>query len=77
MRPWRCICSFGRRPDIPAIFSGPMTAAIALIGTIVIQQLVYTFISPKIMANSVDIHPALTLFALMVGSALGGAMSRA
>ncbi len=65
----------GALAAIVAIFTGPMTAAIALIGTIVIQQLVYTFISPKIMANSVDIHPALTLFALMVGSALGGAMS--
>ena len=65
----------GALAAIVAIFVGPMTAAIALIGTIVIQQLVYTFISPKIMANSVDIHPALTLLALMVGSALGGAMS--
>lgn len=65
----------GALAAIVAIFSGPLTAAIALIGTIIIQQLVYTFISPKIMANSVDIHPALTLFALMVGSALGGAMS--
>jgi len=65
----------GALAAIVAIFAGPVTAAIALIGTIVIQQLVYTFISPRIMANSVDIHPALTLFALMVGSALGGAMS--
>ena len=65
----------GALAAIVAIFAGPVTAAIALIGTIVIQQLVYTFVSPKIMANSVDIHPALTLFALMVGSALGGAMS--
>ena len=65
----------GTLAAIVAIFTGPMTAAIALIGTIVIQQLVYTFISPRIMANSVDIHPALTLLALMVGSALGGAMS--
>ncbi len=41
----------------------------------VIQQFVYTFISPKIMANSVDIHPALTLIAMMCGSAIGGAMN--
>lgn len=27
------------------------------------------------MANSVDIHPALTLFALITGGAIGGAMS--
>ncbi len=47
----------------------------ALGGTIAIQQIVYTFISPKIMANSVDVHPALTLIALMAGSAIGGAMS--
>ena len=56
----------GALAAIVAIFAGPVTAAIALIGTIVIQQLVYTFVSPKIMANSVDIHPALTLVALMV-----------
>ena len=58
-----------------AVFVSPLVALIALAGTVVIQQLVYTFVSPKIMANSVDIHPALTLIALMVGSALGGAMS--
>lgn len=56
-------------------FSGLWVAVVALVGTVVIQQFVYTFISPKIMENSVDIHPALTLVALMVGSALGGAMN--
>ena len=65
----------GALAAIAAIFVSPLAALIALAGTVVIQQLVYTFVSPKIMANSVDIHPALTLFALMVGSALGGAMS--
>lgn len=65
----------GALAAIAAIFVSPLVALVALVGTIVIQQLVYTFISPKIMANSVDIHPALTLIALMVGSALGGAMS--
>lgn len=65
----------GALAAIAAIFVSPIVALIALVGTIVIQQLVYTFISPRIMANSVDIHPALTLLALMVGSALGGAMS--
>ncbi len=65
----------GALAALAAIFTSPVTALIVLIGTIVIQQVVYTFISPRIMANSVDIHPALTLFALMVGSALGGAMS--
>ncbi len=58
-----------------AIFVSPLTALIAIAGTVVIQQFVYTFISPKIMANSVDIHPALTLIAMMCGSAIGGAMN--
>ena len=65
----------GALAAIAAVFVSPLVALIALAGTVVIQQLVYTFVSPKIMANSVDIHPALTLIALMVGSALGGAMS--
>ena len=59
---------------IVGIFVSPLVAAIAILGTIVIQQFVYTFISPKIMSDSVDIHPALTLIALMADSALGGAM---
>ncbi len=59
---------------ITAVFVSPITALIALIGTIVIQQFVYTFVSPKIMQNSVDIHPALTLVAMIFGSAIGGAM---
>lgn len=59
---------------IVGIFVSPFVAVIAILGTIVIQQFVYTFISPKIMSDSVDIHPALTLIALMAGSALGGAM---
>ena len=59
---------------IVGIFVSPFVAVIAIIGTIVIQQFVYTFISPKIMSDSVDIHPALTIIALMAGSALGGAM---
>ena len=59
---------------IVGIFVSPLVAVIAIRGTIVIQQFVYTFISPKIMSDSVDIHPALTLIALMAGSALGGAM---
>lgn len=59
---------------IVGIFVSPLVAVIAILGTIVIQQFVYTFISPKIMSDSVAIHPALTLIALMAGSALGGAM---
>ena len=65
----------GAAAALVGIFASPWSAFLALVGTIAIQQAVYTFVSPKIMANSVDIHPALTLIALMVGSAVGGAMN--
>lgn len=65
----------GALAAVVGVFVSPWVAVVALLGTIAIQQIVYTFISPKIMANSVDVHPILTLIALMAGSAIGGAMS--
>ena len=65
----------GALAAIIGIFISPVIALIALVYTIVIQQIVYTFISPKIMANSVNIHPALVILALMTGSAVGFALS--
>lgn len=65
----------GALAAIVGVFINPWSAIIALVGTIVIQQAVYTFVSPKIMSNSVDIHPAFTFLALMTGSAIGGAMN--
>lgn len=65
----------GALAAVVGVFVSPWIALVALLGTIAIQQIVYTFVSPKIMANSVDVHPALTLIALMAGSAIGGAMS--
>lgn len=56
------------------LFDSPVAALLALVLTIAIQQFVYTFVSPKIMANSVDVHPALVIIALLCGSAIGGAM---
>ncbi len=60
--------------SIIGLVISPMTAFIIIVGMIVIQQFVYTFVSPKLMENSVDIHPVLTLIVLVVGSSLGGAM---
>lgn len=65
----------GALAAVVGVFVSPWIALVALLSTIAIQQIVYTFVSPKIMANSVDVHPALTLIALMAGSAIGGAMS--
>lgn len=64
----------GGMAAIVGVFSSPLIAVVALVYTIAVQQFIYTFISPKIMGNSVDIHPALVIMALMVGSALGFAV---
>lgn len=65
----------GALAGIVGIFVSPLLAIIAIVYTVIVQQVVYTFVSPKIMSNSVDIHPALVILALMIGSALGFAMS--
>lgn len=59
---------------ITSVVTSPIVGIISLVGTVVIQQVVYTFVSPKIMGESVDIHPAFTFLALMAGSGIGTAM---
>ena len=59
---------------VTSVVASPLVGVISLVGTVVIQQVVYTFISPKIMGESVDIHPALTFLALMAGAGAGAAM---
>ena len=58
---------------IASVIKDPIVGIIALVGTVIIQQFVYTFVSPKIMGESVDIHPALTFLALMAGAGVGTA----
>ena len=58
-----------------SVFVSPLVAVVALIGTIIIQQVVYMLVSPKVMGSAVDIHPALMMVALVAGSAIGGAMA--
>lgn len=59
---------------VASFIESPLVGIIALAGTVIIQQIVYTFISPKLMGDSVDIHPALTFIALTAGAAIGTAM---
>ncbi|MCL2826287.1 MAG: AI-2E family transporter [Eggerthellaceae bacterium] len=65
----------GALAAIVGVFVSPLIALIALLVTIVIQQLIYTFVSPKLMADSVNIHPALVILAMLTGLAIGGEMS--
>ena len=65
----------GALAAIVGVLINPLIGVIAFVGVFIIQHVVYTFISPKIMQDSVDIHPAITLVVMMVGSALGGIMA--
>lgn len=65
----------GALAAIACVFVSPIVALVAVVVTIAIQQFVYTFVSPKLMSNSVDVHPALVIIALLAGSAIGSAMS--
>lgn len=64
----------GALAAVVGLLSGPVVAVLAMLAVIVVQQFVYTFVSPKLMSDSVDVHPALVIIALLAGSAVGGAM---
>lgn len=51
------------------------TALLAALVAIAFQRVVYTVLYPKIMADSVDVHPVFIIIAMMVGYALGSTMS--
>ena len=56
---------------VASVTTSPVVGVISLVGTIIIQQFIYTFVSPKLMGESVDIHPAITFVALLAGSGIG------
>lgn len=53
------------------------TAVFAAVVAVVVQRVIYTFVYPKVMADSVDVHPVLVIAAMMVGYAVGMAMGGA
>lgn len=55
-----------------ALFSGPIVAISTLIISLVVVNVVDNMISPLIMQSAVNVHPVLSLVAIMIGSALGG-----
>jgi predicted PurR-regulated permease PerM len=65
----------GAAAAVAALSLGPVSAIVSLLVTIAIQQVVYTFISPKIMSDSVDVHPILVIMSMMCGYAIGWQMS--
>lgn len=65
----------GAAAAVAALSLGPVAAIVSLIVTIAVQQVVYTFVSPKIMSDSVDVHPILVIMSMMCGYAIGWQMS--
>lgn len=57
-----------------AFFTAPMLALWTLIVTVVAQNVTDNIVSPKVMQSSVQVHPAMSLTALVVGSSLMGAL---
>ncbi|PSR24113.1 MAG: AI-2E family transporter [Sulfobacillus acidophilus] len=61
---------------IPAVILGllrsPWISLYAVIGFIVIHQLEGTVISPKVIGNSVGLHPLVIIFAILAGGEIAG-----
>lgn len=57
---------------IVALFYGPALAVWTLVVAVVAQNITDNVLSPKIMESSVSVHPAMSLTAIVVGSALLG-----
>ena len=55
-----------------ALFTSPMLALWTLVVTVIAQNITDNIVSPKVMQSSVQVHPAMSLTALVVGSALLG-----
>jgi len=66
-------------PTIASLVAGifgltisPLTAVLAVIWGIVVQQLENNFIVPKIMKETVGINPLVTIILITAGAKLGG-----
>lgn len=57
-----------------ALTVSPLTCIISLVVFIVLANLVGNLLSPRLMKETVNVHPAIILIALLVGSGLAGAI---
>lgn len=55
-----------------ALIQSPTTALIAIVFVIILQQIEGNILVPNIMRSQTDVSPLLGLFAIFVGSSLGG-----
>lgn len=58
---------------IMALLSGePITALWAIIGMLVVQQVDNNLLAPKIVGDSVGLHPVFIMLAIIIGGSVGG-----
>lgn len=63
----------GLLPAVVITFaSDPWKTLWVLVAFVIIQQIEGSFISPKIVGNSVGLHPVVIIFVLLIGGSLGG-----
>ncbi len=59
---------------VVALIAGPIPCVLSIVANGVIGFVVGNIISPRLMQSSVNVHPTITLVAILVGGALGGAV---
>jgi len=58
---------------VMALLSGqPITAIWAVIGMLAVQQVDNNLLAPKIVGDSVGLHPVFTMLAILIGGNAGG-----
>ena len=55
-----------------ALFISPLAALLAIVLTIIAQQITDNFVYPRVMADAVELHPSVVIVMLFAGAALGG-----
>jgi predicted PurR-regulated permease PerM len=54
------------------LFVSPLTALLAIAVVVLAQQLTDNLVTPRVMSETVDLHPTLVIFSLLVGGTLFG-----
>ena len=62
---------------VTALFVSPVCAFWTLVVAMVAENVTDNVVSPVVMRSAVQVHPALSLLAIVVGSSLGGAVGMA
>ncbi len=57
-----------------SLFAGAWAMLAAVIVSMVVPWGISTFVSPKVMSSTVNLHPGVSLVAIVVGSSIGGIM---